>query len=458
MNRRTMIRSLGALGAVSLLGGCGQFGGETTDVGNRPATENPRRGTRDVRSNATAGPPPEPRQTDVSPFDHYGQIVNVAAAGADPEGRAPINAIVGERVDDDTLLYFPPGTYLVDGTVSLLEFEKLGILGDGATIVPPDGYENTLFDIGRSGRAHDVFVDGLTFDLTASDTGGRIMSVLADGPIDIRNVTVVGTLDAGDGGMMRVDVTDPDGQGVVRSLRFPDGSTPGTKASGCYVGEEHRGAIQFVDCLIDGFADNGLYADPQEGTVTVRGGYFANCNVSSLRVGDGGTVKGARVRCDRSPSQFGNMRGIRLRHGRDILVEDCIVELLEVTGSDGGIVMSSDLEGATIKNTSVRINTDNVNAIRAKSPDSGFSSPEIIRCEDVHVTGLAAGGAVVTVDHRTGCEFSGMTIQQSGADRDGFHFEETVDATIRNSIIDVTGRPVVTSGESTVRRDGVEIR
>ncbi|NIS32005.1 MAG: hypothetical protein GWN73_01330, partial [Actinobacteria bacterium] len=77
------------------------------------------------------------------------------------------------------------------------------------------------------------------------------------GDFTIRDVSVIGNQDDG-WGMMRLDVTDPDGVGLVERMRLPDGAAIETNSTGCLVGDEHRGQITFRDCHIAGFADNGL--------------------------------------------------------------------------------------------------------------------------------------------------------------------------------------------------------
>lgn len=81
---------------------------------------------------------------------------------------------------DDTALYLPHGTYLMDDVTELFEFTNLGIVGDSATIVPPDGYDSVLFDVGRPGTATDFLIQDIEFDMRASDTGARALSLLQE--------------------------------------------------------------------------------------------------------------------------------------------------------------------------------------------------------------------------------------------------------------------------------------
>jgi len=76
-----------------------------------------------------------------------------------------------------------------------------------------------------------------------------------------------------------------------------------------------RGEIRFVDCHVAGFPDNGLYASPAPGVVTVSGGRYANNGIANVRVSDGSEVRGVHVICDEARDGVQNMRGIRLREG-----------------------------------------------------------------------------------------------------------------------------------------------
>ncbi|NIR34699.1 MAG: hypothetical protein GWN73_01325, partial [Actinobacteria bacterium] len=73
--------------------------------------------------------------------------------------------------------------------------------------------------------------------------------------------------------------------------------------------------------------------------------------------GSNSTVRGVHVRCDAEPEGFGNMRGIRLREGTNVLVEHCLVEMLDVVGSDGAVVLAPWLEEATVRDTNIVIDT-----------------------------------------------------------------------------------------------------
>lgn len=427
LTRRSLLKTAGATGVAAALAGCG---GSRPGEDTTPATD---RRDRDRRL---------PRSAE------YGTVVDVSAAATG----GSIDAALAENAGDDTLLYLPEGRYRMDEPFELNEFEGLGIVGRGATVVPPEGSTDVLFDLGRPDRATGLLVEGIEFDIRAEGTGPRPLLAQVADDLVLRDVAVVGRQDGGE--MLRLDVTDSDGRGLVERLRLPDGAAPGTGSTGLLVGDQNRGDLSFVDCHIEGFPDNGLYAEPPEGSMTVEGGRYANCGVASLRVGGDSTVRGAHVVCDRAPEGFGNMRGIRLRQGSDVLVEDCTVEFLEVTGSDGAITAGHWLESATVRSTEIRIDTDGINAIQVKDPYGDVPADGPITFEDVDVTGEAGERATVEVNEREGCTFDRVTVRQQGDARDGFLFDQGR-ATVRDCVIQVSGNPIVLQEGATVDRVNV---
>lgn len=387
-----------------------------------------------------SGPPPTP-PTIPRYADRFSNTIDVASVGADPTGERPINDVLSDAMGDDTLLYLPEGRYLMEEPLAFREFTNLGIVGEGATIVPPENYSSVLFAIGQPGHARGFVFDGITFDFRAEETGARPLLVKVDDGLVVRDVTVVGTQDV-DSQMMRFDVTSASGSGLIERMQLPHGAVAGTVSTGCLVGSSNEGDLTFRDCHIAGFPDNGLYAEPPAGRISVIGGRYENNNVANVRVGGGGIVRGVHVRCDSSPEEFNNMRGIRLTEGGGTVVEDCLVEFLEVTGSDGAITLSTEMDAATIRNTEIRIDTGNVAAILAKEPAEVHEN-QGIRCENVTIRGGASDTSAIRVENRNDCVFEGMTIEQTGENRDGIELVDSVGNLVRDTRIDVTDDPIV---------------
>jgi len=448
MRRRNFLAAAAAVATVGLAG-CGDSGPEPTDPGgepSRPVGDHP--GTRDRE---------RPYPAALAEEWGFDRVVNLASEGADQSGVRDTADHFADAFEDGTLVYLPPGRYELGRTIEVTG-DAVGVVGENATIVPPDGYEGVLFAFGYPDPLSEVVVEGITFDFRAEETGARPLFAMADSRIVARELTVRGEVDVPQD-QFRFDVTDPEGTALVEDVRLPDGAVPGTGATGIEVGDQNHGDLSFIDCEVAGFPDNGLYANPPEGEVSVLGGYYRNNGISGVRIEteDASVVRGVHVRCDDAGGAGRNMRGIRLRSGESLLVEDCLVEMLEVTSSDGGIVFSSELGSATVQNCQVRVDADTINAIRIKSP--GDSTAEAahhgpFRCENVYVTGNAAGGAAVAAADRRGCEFANLCVHQPGERRDGIVAED-VHGQVHDSYVSVTGTPLSFTSSSISRRNVV---
>jgi len=442
MNRRQLLQRVGATAGAMALAGCSSWEDQSTST--RTTTRPPSTPARGTTTQPSPTANPQTTESRLSGYaERFADVLNVADLGAATDASRSINALLDEHVADDTLLFFPPGRYRMTDSFTLPSFSNVGITGERATIVPPDGYSGYLFTLGQPGAATDLLVENLSFDFSAKDTGARPIQALVDDGMTVRDVTVRGVQDTGQD-MMRFDVTAPDGGGLVERMKLPDGGAVETPTTGCLVGPTSEGALTFRDCHIEGFPDNGLYASPAKGPVHVVGGYYANNGISSVRLGGGGVVRDAHIRCDTARRGIENMRGIRLRQGDTASVENCRVELLDATYSDGAITVAPWLTSATIRNTKITVDVDHVPAVKMKTPTgSARSSGPDVRCENVHIDGAAAHRAAVEVVDRDSCVFDGLCITQTGASRNGIHLLRSNDTVVRDAAIDVTGEPIV---------------
>lgn len=446
-SRRRYLKTLGGVAGLATLAGCSWLdpspGPSETETPDETETAEPT-GT-DETSESDQGPSGE-------------NVVNLVDAGASPDGDEPIVPVLRDVVADGKTLYFPPGEYLLTQEWRVKELTDLSIVGNDATLRVQEGFDDYLFVLGNSDSASGLTVEGLEFDFSAPDTGGRPLHGIVEDGLSVKNVRVTGTVDV-DQDAMRFDVTDPEGTGVVKGLEMPDGAVSEYAITGCYVGEAHTGTLRFVDCHIAGFPDNGLYASAATGKVIVEGGLYENNNVSNVRVSGPAEVRGVTVRCDRAPDGFANMRGIRLREGTDVLVENCDVQMKKVSASDGAITMSNWLDGATIRDTDITVDADGVPAILAKSPNDqvdGHSDYQI-RVENVTISGTAQDVSAIRLLERKNCLVDNVCILQTGRTRDGIRCMGVSDSTLSNSSITVTGRPVVLQN-ATVKREGLETK
>lgn len=435
--RRRVLRRIGLGSGVgtALLAGCGQRPGPTE----------------------TETPPGTDTGTPEGPSDEradYGTVIDMVEAGADPQGGAPIDELLREHAGDDTLLYFREGEYFMERPWQFREFEHFGILGDGAVIRPPEGFSDFLFAFGQSDRAVDLLFKGIEFDVTAPETGIRPVHATVQKGLHVADVTVRGVQDT-DQDSFRFDVTHSEGTGLVENLRLPDGGVADYAITGCYVGDVSEGTLTFRDCHIANFPDNGIYASNANGPVHVIGGVYENNNVANVRVTTDAVVRGVTSRSTESKEGFYNVRGIRLRSGRNVLVEDCSLEFTAVNGSDGAITMHTGLESGTVRNTRIKIDTDGVPAIMAKSPEREPNpGSQGLRLENVEITGAAANQAAVEIHERVGIQCSGICIHQPGEERNGIQLVQSSDVVLRDSSIHVAGDPLVVQ-DSTFSRDNV---
>lgn len=389
--------------------------------------------------------------------DAYDNVVDITEAGGDADGEESIVSTLENIDTSNTLVRFPPGTYFMDDTWGPNGAERLGLYGPEATITTVEEFTGPLFSLGTDGAVADLFVGGFTFDLTPDDTGPRPINARVTDRMRVEDVTVRGELDLDQDGM-RFDVTEKDGQGVVWNLRMPDGGDPEYKNTGCYVGESHVGELRFQNCRFDGFPDNGLYASPAKGRVNVVGGQYRNSGVANIRVSGPSTVRGVLVRCDEARDGIENMRGIRLRGGSDVIVENSRLVFDTVTSSDGAITCAEWLDAATIRNTHITVNADDVPAIWAKPPNGTRSNvrKHPIQIRSVRIDGSASSGAAVRISERSGTLLSDLCICQHGDARDGIAVSGTDETTVQGSSIAVSGQPLATEGLS-IRRDNLSL-
>ena len=423
--------------AAVALAGCGE---RSTDP--QPSTRTSRRTTGTQTPSGESEPSTTTGPVAEEYVERFDSVVNVGEFDVGTEASDNILPFLREHVSDGTVVFFPEGRYLMSHTFALPAFQNVGFVSDGATIVPPVGYANYLFAFGHDGEAFDLLFEGFDFDFRAAETGARPIQALVDDGLEVRDVTVHGVQDTGQD-MMRFDVTSAEGTGIVERMRLPDGGVPDTPTTGCFVGPHSEGTLTFRDCYIEGFPDNGLYASSANGPVRVLGGEYANNGIANVRVGTDSLVRGVHVRCDEARQGVENMRGIRLRQGANVRVENCVVEMRKVTYSGGAITIAPWLESATIENTRISVDVDGVPAVKMKSPKKPGGGEPQIECRNLRIDGSAPGGQAIQVVDRDACVFEDVCIRQSGEDRDGVFLLRSDDSVVRDASIGVTGEPFV---------------
>lgn len=395
---------------------------------------------------------PEPEPPGFVPqryVDEFETVVDATAAGADANAEVPINDVVTKYADDDTLLAFEPGRYLLEPAV-LSDLSTFGIVGVGnerPTIIPV----NSTCD---PGNVHvefeslgDLLIENIDVDFKSRDGGGAIQ-LFARGDARIRNVEITGHCQ-GQISTLRVDALESDSEVTVENLVAVD-ENGDSRLTGVYVGKHHAGALTFRNCEIRGFSNNGLYASApgqpggQNGVVRVIGGTYANNNIANVRLGTTDSVaRGITVNVESPPLLNGqlNARGIRLRERSGQTIENVNITIgPDVGRSLGGIVFHPDAGTALVRDSTVSVDADGIPGIHALFPsDQSFDGPVF---DGVTLHGEASRGYAATVIGRDETVFRDCTIDQSGAGRGGILIENAETCTIANSTISADDSPI----------------
>lgn len=420
--------------------------------------------------------------------DEFGNVVNVVDAGADPNGQESIAPVLGDVLDDDTLVRFPPGSYYMDEQVRVTGFDGLGLVGPDASIVPGPyssfaGPQYRLFRLGTDDDpGNRLVIDGLTIDQGAPETGIRAFDVVVADGLEVRDIDVVGQHDSGTWGPGRFNISNVGGSGIVEGFRAPDGGewvseTPNAgnlwRGPTGLISNTNRGTLTFRDCEIGAFPDNGLYAASGEGEVRVEGGSFANSGAVSLRVGGAeNVVTGASVAIDDHPDPWERQVGVRCDHGNTI-IEDVDISISAGTPRHPAALSTQNEAGSvTIRDSSISCDLDGVASLVTVS--SGTGAVVVENCSIIHnSTGgyslLFEGGSPATVTDtvitgdtpgslpcirvdRPQSIFERVEVTQRGANRSAIVIAAD-GCEIRNGVYESTDEPIVDAGSGTIIED-----
>lgn len=290
-----------------------------------------------------------------------------------------IDGYLDEHLQTGNEVHIPAGTYEWNGEGFDGDLEDSSVVGDGEVV----------FDTGG----------GHTFDPTMSSSGS----------FEIRNITVEGR--AGDDGKMRFYPTSSDANIVVRNFNQPDGSEDGRRV-GMYVPRDSEGEIHFIDCHVEGFANNGLYAsspgyaDGGGGAeVHVRRGLYKNNNIAGVRIGSSNSSVVGTVIVNDGPSPLNrtsggdrNQRGLRVRAaGDDLRMEN--VDIIQSEGANGAFAYKLDVPGGSGSIVDTRVQNDiDPEAIDVPSDAGEWTGEEIhltgsgtLEVDNIDVTDLCTG-------------------------------------------------------------------
>ncbi|WP_338729762.1 hypothetical protein [Haladaptatus sp. DJG-WS-42] len=381
--------------------------------------------------------------------DQYDRVIDIVDdAGADNSGDESITPILEQYAANDTLIKFPPGRYYMDSQFRFTDFRNFGLVGDDATLVPANyhNYDGPQYRLFRLGVDYDPGVDlrvqGFAVDLRANDTGIRVIEAQVLDGLFVDDITVVGRHDSGTYGPGLFDILSPDGTGMVKRFRANYGgafseNTPGDiwrGPSGLMSTRYHEGQIEYKDCELDDWPDNGLYA-LTNGRVIVNGGRYANSEAASIRLGGHDClVTDATIVVDQQHDENQNQRGIRLDEGPNMNVVDTTIRLEEPNGH--ALTVMNDCESAFLSHLDVTVGDETChgivvqssagptkiirsdieiqrggNAIQINGSDAGT-----VLCEYVDISGDAQGDVWrhALRCNRNDCEFRVVNFNQQG--------------------------------------------
>ncbi|UPM45123.1 hypothetical protein [Halocatena salina] len=387
----------------------------------------------------------------------------VTDLGCDPTGTQDVSSKIESALDGGTLIEFPTGEYYWERSVSL-NTDRLGIRGKDEDVLFtfPAGYNEFFIDTRCDRALYENFNVDVRPDNTA--TGIRINS---EHGFHIENIEHLGrgTADASDvTRCWQLRVNDPDSTGVVKNFVAKEGSAwahykdgDGRIGISVYGGE---GTIKIIDCHLEEFGNNGIYASRSLSAVQVEGGVYRNNNVASIRIsGDGSYVDGAVVEVDRKkysgPHTLDDdgfeMRGIVIEQGNaDIGTFDatgtkiCNTDIVIRDNPTSGSAISVWTGGRTLDVLNTRIVYDNDGSptiYREGKTAQGNHSPSSgarwLHMERVQITGTATEGPTVLAEEADASRIRNCYIEQSGNGRAGVVFSDSQDTFVGNCIIDV---------------------
>ncbi|QLG29735.1 right-handed parallel beta-helix repeat-containing protein (plasmid) [Halorarum halophilum] len=437
-------------------------------------------------------------------FSRFDTVVDMSEAGADTSGNECICPLLHEYADDDTLLMFPPGEYLMTTQFRHTGYYNLGIVGNDATIVPGtveemDGRTSVagtfegptrLFRLGVSYSPGDkLLFEGFDFDFTAKYSGFRVIEAYVEKDMLVRDIDIVGQHDIGSFGPALFSVTDPDGISSIEGFRAPDGgehseNTIGTiwkGPTGILVPQSHKGKLWFRDCELGGFPDNGLYASSLDGRVVVDGGIYKNSCASNIRLkASYSYIQNATVVVDDTSGEY-NQPGVRLDCGEGLWLYNTDIVLSDPCGH--AVVVQNDVDRARIQDCNITVGEGEVNCAVSVSEEAGKveifdsdiefdgtgnaitirgdndSSDEPVKLLRTHITGSGSGrnGREAIRITRKGVDILDSTIKM-----DGSHYRRGIDVlgddcNIDGGVIESTHHPIVSAADGT-RIDDMTLR
>jgi len=280
-----------------------------------------------------------------------------------------IDPYLDEHFRNDQHVIIPAGEYFL---------ENPGVLSgskDGTTLLEGEGRGEEA--ILKTGDDQMIFVDVYT----------------KGGSLTLRHITFSGVADGG-----RIAAYASEGNGKTRlvNVNRPDGAVDGgNRTTGIFVPIEHSGTVDLINCRVENFSDNGVYASTPSvegggrGSVHVYGGLYKNNNISNVRLGsdtssfiDGTAVHdgGAPIASDSSE----NRQNIWVReNGEEITISN--VDVYHVLDVGPPIAITPQYPSGSGKIVDTRIRNDGSDKSILCSKTAALESKWSTK--NVHITG-----------------------------------------------------------------------
>ncbi|MFD1686145.1 hypothetical protein [Halobellus litoreus] len=416
--------------------------------------------------------------------------------GMDPNGDDPIDSALSSAYETGTLIEFPEGTYRIDdeapisGSKSRFGMRGLGDSQRDVQFVFPNAASSDGYWAFRQYGGTDVLYENFSIQLTDDhETSVSIQFDVNDNglAIDLEWLGFIPPQVESNGSLLRMNVDGDRGattEGVNIARRITMGKqgshlgghmsstddTPGTtfmRHDTSHIGELRLEDVHFEQC-----GHNAMRSTNNDGVVTVKGGYFLNCDVSSLRFQGGdhptktSVIDGAHIEKDHS--KLNDTGGTEPHQGAGIMVDsrvgnsglvirNCDIEYKDLSvapdnaGSLWGVIRVTDTAnsnpgGITIENTRIHNETLAPN-LWFQTIDSGAKQPHEVVLDGVHLTSESEksrniDSLVYFEEGRDGSVIRNCCFYAPNGDVDAVLFEGCDDVVVEDSNINVTGEAV----------------
>lgn len=285
--------------------------------------------------------------------------VDIVEQGADNTGGSAVDSYVTNAIADNTLLVFPPGTYLFNGTVTLDDWEDVMFWApNGATFTTADSFNGDwLFDFGSTTAGDGLRFEGITFDVSSvGAVRARAVSDLTVADCEFPNAKT-GTRSGAALHHLDLAVTSAEGTGKVDHVNMTAGGsvlTDQTNPGGIAVGSAHAGTLTVSNANVAGFPNYGLDTAGASGPVHVESGSYRNCGNGCLRLdGAGSAARDVEVTLDANlDSGFPSPRGVVVDGSTSATIDS--LRLLVDTGTTNpavGVTIAENTGSMTIRDS-----------------------------------------------------------------------------------------------------------